>query len=110
VLADVPANFYDVAGYWPVGSEAVRIDIVERLARAMHDKREGRTAFVPDVMWQTSAGLSREGFARLMRALGYKPRLVDGASAFAWHGARRPAPPPQVNSSSPFSVLASMRR
>jgi ATP-dependent RNA helicase SUPV3L1/SUV3 len=110
VLADAPANFYDVAGYWPVGSEAVRIDIVERLARAMHDKREGRTAFVPDVMWQTSAGLSREGFARLMRALGYKPRLVDGASAFAWHGARRPAPPPQVNSSSPFSVLASMRR
>ncbi len=109
VLPDAPANFYDVAGFWPVGADAVRIDVVERLARAMHGKRDGKVAFVPDMMWQTSAGLSREGFARLMRALGYKPRLVDGAAAFEWRGSRREAAPARINMTSPFSVLASMR-
>ncbi len=111
VLPDAPANFYDVAGFWPVGAEAVRIDIVERLARAMHEKRDGKAAFVPDIMWQTSAGLSREGFARLMRALGYKLRVVDGTPAFEWRGLRREQiRPPRVNDASPFAVLASIRR
>ena len=109
VLPDAPPNFYDVAGFWAVGGEAVRIDIVERLARAMHDKRDGKAAFVPDVMWQTSAGLSRDGFARLMRSLGYKPRLVDGSQAFEWRGTRRDSPPTRINMTSPFSVLVSMR-
>ncbi len=111
----LPPGFLDVAGYWRIGSEAVRIDIVDRLARAIHNTRQGRTPFVPDPNWAASAGLSREGFARLMRALGYRLQLVDGTPQFAWRGVRRPAPesgrggqgqtPPQ----SPFSVLASMK-
>jgi len=108
-----PADFYDVAGFWPIDGQAVRIDMVERLARAMHAKREGRAAFVPDDMWVASVGMRREGFAKLMRALGYRPKLVDGQPAFEWRGprgeGRRPAPRPNAQHS-PFAVLAGMRR
>lgn len=112
VAANAPADFYDVAGFWPIDGQAVRIDMVERLARAMHAKREGRAAFVPDDMWVASVGMRREGFAKLMRALGYRPRIVDGQAAFEWRGPRgegRPAargPTPH----SPFAVLAGIRR
>ena len=107
----VPPAFYDVAGFWPVGGQAVRIDMVDRLARAMHETRDGRAPFIPDASWCASLGLRRDGFVRLMRALGYRPRLVDGSEAFAWSGARSErgradtATPP---AHSPFSVLAEL--
>ncbi len=122
VLGHVPPAFYAVAGFWSFGqgggAAAVRVDMVDRLARAMHDQRDGRTPFVPDANWIASVGLSRERFARLMRALGYRPRLVDGAEAFAWGGARkdawrteprRPEPAADAPSDSPFAVLKHMK-
>ena len=111
----LPPGFLDTAGYWRIGAEAVRIDIVDRLALAIHNRRQGRAPFIPDPNWAASAGLSREGFARLMRALGYRLQLVDGAAQFAWRGVRRPpseigrAGPGQTPAPSPFSVLASMK-
>ena len=108
-----PREFYDVAGFWTIDGQAVRIDMVERLARAMHQKRDGRAAFVPDDMWVASVGMSREGFARLMRALGYRLKSIDGQAAFEWRGPRRERPRAVPNGSlehSPFAVLAGMRR
>jgi len=107
VAASVPPAFYAVAGFWSIGGVAVRIDMVDRLARAMHDARDGRTPFVPDATWIASVGMSREPFARLMRALGYRPRLVDGAAAFAWGGVRteRPRDARPVPAGNPFAIL-----
>jgi ATP-dependent RNA helicase SUPV3L1/SUV3 len=109
-----PRDFYDVAGFWAVEGQAVRIDMVERLARAMHGQREGRAAFVPDAMWVASVGMSREGFARLMRALGYRLKSIDGQAAFEWRGPRPERPRadrrPARDGTSPFAVLADMRR
>lgn len=85
-----PQGFLETAGFWRIGEQAVRIDIVDRLARAVHGLRHGRAPFMPDPHWAASAGLSHDGLARLLRALGYKPQLVDGAQHFAWRGARRP--------------------
>ena len=102
----------EAAGFWPIGAEAVRIDMVDRLARAIHGRREGRTPFIPDPNWAATAGLSRDGLARLMRALGYRLQLVDGAAHFAWRGHRRPAVSPETDSDartlpeSPFAILA----
>lgn len=108
-----PREFYDVAGFWAIDGQAVRIDMVERLARAMHQKREGRSAFIPDDMWVASVGMRREGFARLMRALGYRLKSVEGRTAFEWRGPRgegqRPTPR-GVPEHSPFAILAGMRR
>ncbi len=114
-----PAGFLEIAGYWPIGHEAVRVDIADRLARAIHHRRDGRAPFLPDPNWAASAGLSRDGLARLMRALGYRLHVVDGATQFAWKGQRRPAPPPPVSpdgtrdagtfAPSPFAILAMMK-
>ena len=111
----MPAGFVEAAGFWRIGSEAVRIDMVDRLARAIHGRREGRTPFSADPNWAASAGLTRDGLARLMRALGYRLQLVDGAAQFAWRGQRRP--PAQQGpesdartlSDSPFAILAGMK-
>jgi ATP-dependent RNA helicase SUPV3L1/SUV3 len=112
VADTLPPGFLEAAGFWPIGAEAVRIDMVDRLARAIHGKREGRTPFIPDPNWAATAGLSRDGFARLMRALGYRLQLVDGAAHFAWRGHRRPSVSPEPVSAartlpdSPFAILA----
>ena len=106
-----PSVFYGVAGFWIVGAQAVRVDMVDRLARAMHGKREGRAPFVPDANWVASVGMSHDGFARLMRALGYRPRLVEGSAAFAWGGIKpvSTAPTIEVSPSNPFAALAQMK-
>ena len=112
VEASAPPGFYGVAGFWIVGGQAVRVDMVDRLARAMHGAREGRTPFVPDANWVASVGMSHDGFARLMRALGYRPRLVDGTAAFAWGGLkpdRKAQVASEVSPSNPFAALAHMK-
>ncbi|OYU14251.1 MAG: helicase [Alphaproteobacteria bacterium PA4] len=111
----LPEAFLDAAGFWRIGSEAVRIDMVDRLARAIHNRREGRSPFMPDPNWAASAGLTRDGLARLLRALGYRLQLVDGAPHYAWRGQRRAPPSPEPGSDartspdSPFAILASMK-
>ncbi|WP_353216016.1 helicase-related protein [Sandarakinorhabdus sp.] len=132
--AETAADVLLVAGYWRVGNGAdaiaVRIDMVDRLARHIHERRDGRVPFMPDPNWAASLGLSQDGLARLLRALGYRPRLVDGAPHFAWAGPRRPASLPaqrrlavppdsqfssdarsvaRGNDASPFAVLAVMK-
>ncbi len=117
-----PADFLCVAGYWRLaGGPAVRIDMVDRLARQIHTRRSGRAPFIPDPNWAASLGLSQDGLARLLRALGYRPRLVDGTPHFAWAGPpraaqRRPntpspdaAPIARAAMASPFAILAGMK-
>lgn len=118
--AQTDSDVLAVAGYWRVGhgrdSIAVRIDMVDRLARHIHERRDGRMPFMPDPNWAASLGMSQDGLARLLRALGYRPRLVDGAPHFAWAGRKRPPQPPpdavplaRGNDASPFAVLAGMK-
>lgn len=121
VAPDWPQGFLETAGFWRIGAQAVRIDIVDRLARAVHGRRAGRAPFIPDPHWAASAGLSHDGLARLLRALGYKPQLVDGTQHFAWRGTRRfdapaSATPPieaardaSARAASPFGILADVR-
>ncbi len=109
-----PAGWHGVAGFHPVGSRAVRIDMIERLARAMQAQRDGRTPFVPEDNWLASLGLGREDFVRLMRLIGYGQRVTEGGAAFEWRGMRPPRRPHAVDaaveSRSPFAVLKAMRR
>jgi ATP-dependent RNA helicase SUPV3L1/SUV3 len=121
---EAPANVLLVAGFWRLGQGkdaiAVRIDMVDRLSRHIHERRDGRAPFMPDPNWASTLGLSQDGLARLLRALGYRPRLVDGAPHFAWAGPRpairrsAPAdevvPPARGNEASPFASLAAMIR
>ncbi|WP_375271917.1 helicase-related protein [Sphingomonas sp.] len=86
-------------GYRPLGAQAVRVDLVERIARAAHDARaasEGgaRGAFAPDPALATSIGLEPETLARLMAELGFRTASGDGegATRYVWRGRPRPKP------------------
>jgi ATP-dependent RNA helicase SUPV3L1/SUV3 len=109
---DWPTGFVETAGFWRVGPQAVRVDMVDRLARAIHGRRAGRAPFVADPNWAASLGLGHDGLARLMRALGYRPQLVDGTPHYSWRGPRRrteqtgAATEARPRTPSPFSILA----
>jgi ATP-dependent RNA helicase SUPV3L1/SUV3 len=109
---NAPRAFYEVAGFWPIVTDAVRVDMVERLVKAMHKQRRGSAPFVPDALWMQSLGLSQKSFSQLMRALGYRSVQQEDRTTFAWRGvpATRPAPRAAPQRHSPFAVLASMKK
>ncbi|WP_088333681.1 helicase-related protein [Sphingomonas mucosissima] len=78
------------AGFRPLGAQAVRVDLVERIARAAHEARAksggGRAPFLPDPALATSIGLEPGTVERLMVELGFRP-AAEGR--WAWRG--RPA-------------------
>ncbi|MEN2790095.1 helicase-related protein [Sphingomonas oligophenolica] len=95
-------------GYRPLGAQAVRIDLVERIARAAHDARAGRKPFAPDPALAISMGVKPETLARLMAALGFRTAAaVEGAPRWVWRGIVRAkvAPPSRDNA---FAALAGL--
>ena len=73
------------AGYRRAGSQAIRVDMAEKLFRAAHEGRaraNGRS-FRLDPALATSMGLAPENFVRLMRDAGFRPgearRLAETA-------------------------------
>ncbi|MEO9130734.1 MAG: helicase-related protein, partial [Sphingomonas sp.] len=99
-------------GYRPLGAQAVRVDLVERIARAAHDARAGRKPFAPDPALATSIGVSGETLARLMAALGFRTAPVtEGAPRWVWRGIARAkvAPPPRDNAFAALAALGSPR-
>ncbi|TPG15641.1 helicase-related protein [Sphingomonas oligophenolica] len=90
VLARGTAGATLAAGYRPLARQAVRIDLVERIARGVHDARQGRAPFAPDTALATSIGLEPATIERLMVELGFRSVQSDGGARWAWRG--RPAP------------------
>jgi ATP-dependent RNA helicase SUPV3L1/SUV3 len=98
-------------GYRRFGAQLVRIDLVERLARAAHDARAGRRPFVPDPAFATSIGLGPDAFLKLMVELGFRRDTgTDEPERWRWRGTRprggataRPAPP--AHPDHPFARL-----
>lgn len=72
-----PHVFYQMAGFRSVGTHAVRIDMMERLADAVRPMGQNGQAFVvgPDLMGLV--GASGDDFAAIMRALGYAQTEVE---------------------------------
>ena len=87
-VCDVPAP-----GFRMIGDQAVRIDLVERIARAAHDAKPGRAAFAPDPSLATSIGIRPDTLERLMRLMGFHA-VPEG---WVWRGrARNRAIPPRI--------------
>ena len=96
------------AGFRPLGSQAVRVDLVERLARAAHDARSGRRPFIPDVALARSIGLEPQTIARLMAELGFRPVAAAPAEPARWIWCGRPparAAAPVTTSESALAAL-----
>ncbi|MGK6353970.1 helicase-related protein [Sphingomonas sp. DT-207] len=98
-------------GFRPLGSQAVRVDLVERIARAAHEARKGRAPFAPDPALATSMGLSADTLARLMAQLGFRTaRSPEGEpQRWTWRGLA-PAPKPKASpAQNAFAALAGLR-
>ncbi|WP_440522402.1 hypothetical protein [Sphingomonas sp.] len=97
-------------GFRPLGQQAVRVDLVERIARAAHDTRQGRAPFAPDPALATSMGLQPETLARLMAQLGFRAAKPDaeGKPRWMWQGLTPNAKPKAPPSNNAFAALAGM--
>jgi ATP-dependent RNA helicase SUPV3L1/SUV3 len=98
-------------GFRPLGAQAVRVDLVERIARAAHDARQGRKPFAPDPALATSIGLTPETLARLMAQLGFKtakPREGE-PQRWIWQGLTPVATPKAAPTDNAFAALAGLR-
>ncbi|WP_375380588.1 helicase-related protein [uncultured Sphingomonas sp.] len=91
-------------GFRPLALQAVRVDLVERIAKAAHEARTGRRPFVPDAGLATSMGLQPATLERLMAELGFRPAKPEG---WVWHG-RRPARELPVAPTGAFAALAGL--
>src|SRR3569623_1337882 len=97
-------------GLRKLGQQALRVDLVERIARAAHDARKGRAPFAPDPALATSIGLQPDTLARLMAQLGFRTARPDaeGRPQWMWQGLTpnaKPTAPPKDNA---FAALAGM--
>ncbi len=102
-------------GYRPIAAQAVRIDMVERIARAVHDARDAaspRAPFVLDPALAVSIGLEPGTIARLMAELGFRPAPdSEGVTRYVWRGrGRAPAPSVRPARDNAFAALADWGR
>ena len=91
VLARGAAGAVPAAGFRPLAAQAVRIDLVERLARATHDARAnvskgGRAPFALDPALARSIGLEQPTIERLMAELGFRGVTSGGEQRWVWRG------------------------
>ncbi|MDF2383119.1 hypothetical protein JMG10_16665 [Nostoc ellipsosporum NOK] len=111
VLPRAAAGADLVHGYRPLGAQAVRVDLVERIARAAHDARQGRKPFAPDPALATSMGLTAETLARLMAQLGFRTaRSIEGEpQRWIWQGLVAPAAPKAPPRDNAFAALEALK-
>jgi ATP-dependent RNA helicase SUPV3L1/SUV3 len=102
-------------GFRPLGQQAVRIDLVERIARAAHDARMkgsqgGRAPFTPDPALATSIGLQPDTLSRLMAQLGFRTAKPDdqGKPRWMWQGLPALTKPKAAPRDNAFAALAGM--
>jgi ATP-dependent RNA helicase SUPV3L1/SUV3 len=102
-------------GFRPLGQQAVRVDLAERIARTAHDARlkqskTGRAPFALDPALATSIGLQPDTLARLMAQLGFRTARPDaeGRPQWLWQGLTPNAKPAAPRTDNAFAALAGM--
>ena len=108
--AEASRSFYDAVGYRPLGTLAVRLDILERLAgKVAVMSQEG--AFKADAGLLNLLGCGAEDMTAVLGALGFETLAGDDGTRFRKPRRRRakagPAPrrPPPGDDDSPFAKL-----
>ena len=91
-----------IPGFRAFGEKQVRIDLVERMARALHDRRAGDAPLVPDVALATSFGIDGLTFDAMLRALGFRR---DGQGGWTWRARPKATPKPPRRGSGHFAGL-----
>jgi ATP-dependent RNA helicase SUPV3L1/SUV3 len=94
------------AGYHSFGSQMLRVDLVERIARALHEQRKGTTHFVPERDFAVSLGIGNATLSRILRALGFVQPLALQPQTWRWRGMRRPPGATPTTEGGAFAALA----
>jgi ATP-dependent RNA helicase SUPV3L1/SUV3 len=100
------AQAAQIAGYRRFGHQMLRIDLLERIARKVHDQRSGRQPFVPDPQLATTLGIGEATLEQIMRALGFAPVRSEQTTQWRWHGVKRQRRPVRITSNPAFSALS----
>ncbi len=80
------AKAASVAGYVRFGDKMLRVDLVERIARSLHDQRSGGAPFEPDTRLSASLGVGAATLAMVMNALGFVAIPGEGTTHWKWRG------------------------
>ncbi len=91
-----------IPGYRTFRAKQVRIDLVERVARALHVKRKAKAGFVPDPALATSFGIDAATFTAILRACGFR---IDPEGKWSWRSRPRARPEPAKPKSPAFAAL-----
>ena len=91
-----------IPGYRAFGYVHVRIDLVERVVRALHDARKDKRSFDPDPSLATSFGIDSATFFAILRACGFRSG-ADGK--WQWRNRPRHRAEPLKPKSPAFAVL-----
>ncbi len=100
------------SGFRQIATQAVRVDLVERIARSAHDARAGRRPFAPDPALAISIGVAPATLERLMAGLGFRAAPPENdRPRWIWRGQARAkaTPPPRDNAFSALADLALFR-
>lgn len=122
----LPAGTAPPPGYRPLGQQAIRLDMAEKLLHAVHGARvaAGTRPLVLDPALAVSTGLTTASYAQLLRLGGFHPQvprpLAEGRFGPArpvtwrWRPARRDAAPARPAAAPPptgaFAALAALVR
>lgn len=102
----VPAAYYEMLGYRPIGGLAVRFDMLERIGQAAREKAQ-IGSFPLDPLMMSLVGVSGEDFTRVMHHLGYilrAPSETEAAAYLERLKAPAPAAPPAESTPLPESA------
>ena len=89
-------------GYRAFAGKQVRVDLVERIARKMHDARKDKASFSPDAELATSFGIDPPTLAAILRACGFR---VGATGLWTWRSRPRARAEPPKSKSPAFAVL-----
>jgi ATP-dependent RNA helicase SUPV3L1/SUV3 len=97
-------------GFRRLGPQMLRVDLAERLAGHAHEVRTGKEGEPVDDALVTSLGLQPQAVARLMRDIGFRQSVADGAWVWRGRGRGRPRTQDGGRRSHAFAALAELKR
>ncbi len=98
------------AGYRRFGDQMLRVDLTERIARAVHDQRSGKEGFVPDRKIANALGIGDQTLSRILRALGFVALAPAQPTLWRWRGRRTQNPVNTIQPQGPFAALTVLKQ
>lgn len=107
--APILADAARAAGFRRFGDQMLRIDLVEKIARAAHEARGTARVATLDPALAISLGIGSATYARLMRALGFQPTGGETTHSWRWRGRPRRTERVQPTNAA-FDILHQLKR